>query len=211
MRFLEGGDFRWSEAQWMASARNDHFWRSVCCYPFIQFNNNSTRGRLKLAVTLLWPFDVRVVLFGEGLIQSVNGCSWIFNRSRGETSTQSHCRRRNCDLLLYRMTSEASAGNADDKMTELPLESSVSVDDEATEMISPPAHPSVPVLKIELDKWVHWNFSKLFQLRLLCILNFLCYVSWIFSEATGMSNDTSFVSNCYIYFTIPHLVLFSDQ
>lgn len=50
------------------------------------------------------------------------------------------------------MTSEASAGNADDKMTELPLESSVSVDDEATEMISPPAHPSVPVLKIELDK-----------------------------------------------------------
>lgn len=50
------------------------------------------------------------------------------------------------------MTSEASAGNADDKMTELALESaSVSVDDEATEMTSP-AHPSVPVLQINIDK-----------------------------------------------------------
>lgn len=83
-----------------------------------------------------------------------NGCPWIFNRLKEETSTQSYRRRRKCDLLLSRMTSEASAGNADDKMTELALESaSVSVDDEATEMTSPP-HPSVPVLQINIDKWV---------------------------------------------------------
>lgn len=42
--------------------------------------------------------------------------------------------------------------NADDKMTEVPLESSVSVEDEATEMMSPSARPSVPVLQIEIDK-----------------------------------------------------------
>lgn len=58
-------------------------------------------------------------------------------------------RSNRSDCVFKRMTSQTSVGNADDKMTEVPLESSMSLEDETTETMSPPAHPSMPVLQID--------------------------------------------------------------